>query len=333
MEAYPHLETIRNMITVKEQRYPGSIMMDFRNKTIDHERRVATYVSENFTIKYDLESYTHLTQIVQADAMHFAYKTWRREWGQRKCGGVLVWQLNDCWPTMSWAVVDYYLVKKPAYYVIKNALKPIDVGISREYHDWTSGHVDPTLSLKDNKFDLWVVSDKTEPAQADLTVRFISIQTGQDIQSPLELRSVTIQPNTTTEVLKDHEVVQDALRSQDTTQLFDITKLNPYVIHAVLRIDGQPVASDTYWPQPLKYLDFGNREVTIQVVADNKVTISAARPTRGLVFQETRGMRLTDNGFDLIPGEEKVVEVTGASAQSLHYTYIGAQEGSIPVSK
>jgi beta-mannosidase len=332
VEAYPHLETVRSMITVEKQRYPGSMMMDFRNKAIDHERRLATYVNENFTVKYDLASYTHLTQIVQAEAMHFAYRAWRREWGQRKCGGVLVWQLNDCWPTMSWAVVDYFLVKKPAYYAIKNALKPLAVGISREYHDWTSGHVDPTMSFKDTQFDLWVVSDRPRPTQVGVAVRFISVQTGKDVLPPLKLHPVTIHPNTTTDILKDYDVLQENAQSQDNTPSLNAADFDPYVIHAAVTADDREITSDTYWPQPLKYLDFSDRNVTIRTIAGNRLGISAARPTKGFVFQETRDVKLSDNGFDIIPGEEKVVEVTGMSTHLLHYTYIGAPEGSMAVS-
>ncbi|KAI2642337.1 glycoside hydrolase family 2 protein [Xylaria nigripes] len=322
MEAYPHLATTHKMITVESQKYPGSMMMDFRNKAIDHERRVATYVNENFTVKYDLPSYTHLTQLVQAEAMHFAYKTWRREWGLRKCGGVLVWQLNDCWPTMSWAVVDYYRVKKPAYYAIKNALKPVAIGISREYHDWTSGHVDPTMSFMDRKFDMWIVSDRTEPAQVDVTVRFISITTGQDIRSPMRLDQVTVRPNSTTEILKDHDT---------EIQFTNLNDFEPYVIHAVVTSGDEVICSDTYWPQPLKYLVHEQRGITVRVVGDSNLVITAARPTKGFVFQETQGVKLSDNAFDIVPGEEKVVKVIGASAQSLKYTYLGANEGSIAV--
>ncbi|KAI0972978.1 glycoside hydrolase family 2 protein [Xylaria arbuscula] len=332
MEAYPHLGTIRSMITLEQQRYPGSMMMDFRNKAIDHERRVATYVNENFTVKYDISSYTHLTQIVQAEAMHFAYKTWRREWGLRKCGGVLVWQLNDCWPTMSWAVVDYYLVKKPAYYAIKNALKPLSIGISKEYHDWTSGHVDPTESVRDSKFDLWVVSDKTQSVQVGVSVRFISIQTGQDIRPRLDFESVTADPSSTTDILKDYDITVTGTEAQDSSQSFNVADFDPYVIYAIITIDNDIIDSDIYWPQPLKYLDFDNRGVILKAIDDSKVVISAARPTKGFVFEETRGVELSDNGFDIVPGQEKVVEVVGARVQSLRYTYIGAPEGSISLS-
>jgi beta-mannosidase len=108
MEAYPHLETVCSVITKPEQRYPGSMTMDFHNKAIGHERRLMSYISENFQVKYDLASFIHLSQMVQAEAMAYSFKAWRRKWGKvggRECGGILVWQLNDCWPTMSWALV------------------------------------------------------------------------------------------------------------------------------------------------------------------------------------------------------------------------------------
>ncbi|KAI0853848.1 glycoside hydrolase family 2 protein [Daldinia vernicosa] len=335
MEAYPHLETIRDMIKDPQQQYPGSMMMDFRNKAIDHERRMITYVAENFLVKYDLPSYTHLTQIVQAETMHFAYKTWRREWGKpgaRKCGGVLVWQLNDCWPTMSWAVVDYYLVKKPAFYAIANALKPLVVGVSRTYHEWTTGHADPTLPSRDTKFDLWVVSNRQETARLEITLRFLSVRTGQDIQSPLKLDTVSAQPNSTTEIFQDHATPVVESQLADTTRPFDPAKYDPYIIHAVVKEDGQVIATDTAWPQPLKYLDFSDRNIKFKALSVNKVVILSTRPVKGFVFEETREVKLSDNGFDLVPGEEKIVDVSGASLDSLRYTYIGAPEGSLKVS-
>ncbi|KAI1084692.1 glycoside hydrolase family 2 protein [Whalleya microplaca] len=335
MEAYPHLETTRNMIRDPQQQHPGSMMMDFRNKAIDHERRMITYVAENFLVKYDLPSYTHLTQVVQAETMHFAYKTWRREWGKpgaRKCGGVLVWQLNDCWPTMSWAVVDYYLVKKPAYYAIARALKPLVVGVTRLYHDWTSGHADPTLPSRDTKFDLWIVSSRLEPAQVEVTVRFISIQTGHDVLSPVKLDAVTAQPNSTTEILKDHAVATLDSEMNDTTRPFNLRNYDPYAIHVTVTGDGQLIATDTDWPQPLKYLDLSNRDVTARALSASQVAISAARPVKGFVFEETRSIKLSDNGFDLVPGEDKIVDVTGTSLDALRFTYVGALEGSMRLS-
>lgn len=134
MEAYPHVSTLEQCISHAADRHPSSMAMDARNKAIGHERRLLSYVAENFRVQYDLEGFTHLSQVMQADAMTWAYRSWRRQWGlqgSRKCGGALVWQLNDCWPTISWAVVDYHLVPKPAYYAIKRAMQPVAIGVQR----------------------------------------------------------------------------------------------------------------------------------------------------------------------------------------------------------
>lgn len=55
MEAFPHIDTIRYYCTDPAQLYPQSHMLDFHNKADGHERRIATYLVENFRTKTDLE--------------------------------------------------------------------------------------------------------------------------------------------------------------------------------------------------------------------------------------------------------------------------------------
>ncbi|KAF6816764.1 Beta-mannosidase B 1 [Colletotrichum musicola] len=334
MEAYPHLQTTRRMITDPNQQHPGSALMDFRNKAGDHERRLQTYLCENFRVKYDLPAFTHLTQVLQAETMRFAYKSWRRMWGRgagsRQCGGVLVWQLNDCWPTMSWAVVDYYLVKKPAYYAISRALSPLDVGVTRSCPEWTSGHADPTL-LTEATFDVWIASSRLEEVLVSLDVRFVSIRSGKEL-FPSISRTISAQPNGTTEVIEGQLVGGrrvDGSGSEGSSHApsLDYLKHEPFVIQATISFEGKVVASDTAWPQPLKYLDFADRGVNVEMSpSGNEVTVSAQRPVKGFVFEEWTGLKLSENGFDVVPGESRVVEISGAVKPELRWTYVGADD-------
>ncbi|CRK17854.1 hypothetical protein BN1723_011421 [Verticillium longisporum] len=321
MEAYPHLQTTRRMVTSSREQRPGSLTMDYRNKAIDHERRLMTYVAENFQVRYDLPAFTHLTQITQAETMRYAYKAWRRMWGHpgaRKCGGVLVWQLNDCWPTMSWAIVDYYLVKKPAFYAIARALRPLDVGISRSCLEWTSGHADPSLR-KECEYDVWIASSRLDAAQVELRVRFISIQTGKDIRDVIA-STLYAQPNGTTEVHKKQRVAVAASAAN--------TADDPFVIHASLTLNGELVATDTAWPEPFKYLDLNDRHVGLEIYQSRgKISISSRLPIKGFVLEETEGMKLSDNGFDLVPGEKREIQIEAApTTDHLRWTYLGAPD-------
>ncbi|KAK0628791.1 glycoside hydrolase family 2 protein [Bombardia bombarda] len=342
MEGYPHLDTIDRFLVGGEgsrDRYPGSRTMDFHNKAVGHERRLLTYLGENFRIKYDMKGFAHLTQVMQADAVSWAYRGWRRQWGtqqndgkvSRGCGGVLVWQLNDCWPTVSWAVVDYYLVKKPAYYAIKRALAPLAVGVVRKFHDWTTrpadelwkrdtGHVDLREAVRDVVFDVWVASARLEPVQGLVVIRFISAETGEDEGQTIE-EEVTVLPNGTTEVFS-------GLRYEGADEkLKHVLDRGYVVIHASLLVGGEEVASDTSWPDPIKYLDFADRGVKVKYLEKDLVEVSAEKPVKGFVFAERQGVTVSNNGFDVMPREKaKQVRITrddGADMGELAWTFVG----------
>lgn len=55
MEAFPHRATIEQFIVDEDEMYPQSLTMDFHNKARDHERRLGTYILENFRIKSDFQ--------------------------------------------------------------------------------------------------------------------------------------------------------------------------------------------------------------------------------------------------------------------------------------
>jgi beta-mannosidase len=323
MEAYPHLTTTQRMIEPASQQHPGSAMMDFRNKATDHERRLLAYVAENFLLKSDLRSFTHLTQIVQSETMRYAYKSWRRMWGQpgqRKCGGILAWQINDCWPTVSWAVVDYYLVKKPAFYAIARALRSLDVGVARGSPEWTIGHNDPSLADPAN-FEVWIASSRLEPVEVQLVVSFLSIESGRPVRDPIT-RTARALPNVTTECIQGHQATEI-----DKTNL-GWGKGDPYAIYATLKANGKVEATDTAWPQPLKYLDFSNRGVKVEYSScRTEVKVAAKLPVKGFVFSERQGLELSDNGFDIMPGATHVVRIGGLNETSarLDWTYVGAE--------
>ena len=42
-----------------------------------------------------------------------------------KTAGCLIWQFNDCWPVISWSLIDYGLNPKPAYFAVKRVCQPI----------------------------------------------------------------------------------------------------------------------------------------------------------------------------------------------------------------
>ena len=331
MEAYPHISTLEGCITQESDRQPGSMVMEFRNKAVMHERRLLAYVAENFRVRYDLEGFAHLSQVMQADAMSWAYQSWRRQWGSaggRQCGGALVWQLNDCWPTISWAVVDYHRVPKPSYYAIKRAMDPVTVSVQRKYKRWTmrpadalwqrdTGHIQMDQLWANIEYAVWVSNSTLSTESGEVVLRFISINTGQECFQTKKM-TVTIAANGTTELLQDSIVAADAQSAKDR-----LGRNEAFVIHASLFVQEKCIASDAAWPDPIKYLTFDDRGVKVSYSEDNShAYVSAAKPVKAFVFAERKGVQLSDNGFDILPGEVKAVHVVGCGANALKWRYV-----------
>ncbi|MFD0743287.1 glycoside hydrolase family 2 TIM barrel-domain containing protein [Phytohabitans flavus] len=61
------------------------------------------------------------TQVVQARAVAAGVE-WLRT--RERCGGVVVWQLNDCWPAISWSAVDSAGIEKPLWHALRRSFAP-----------------------------------------------------------------------------------------------------------------------------------------------------------------------------------------------------------------
>ena len=248
----------------------------------------------------------------------FGYRGWRRQWGdERHCGGALLWQLNDCWPTISWAIADYFLNPKPAYYAVKRVLNPIAVGVRREHHDWSVAHAQPPRT---SKYELWVSSNNPEAVRGSIELRFLSVNTGRDIRTPILREDIVLTANGTTNIITDG-------------LLDHIAEPEPHVLAARLWVDHKVVARDVDWPQPFKYLDLSDRglevkpETRVSAAGERQqiLRIHAHKPVKCLVFEERDRVRVSDSAMDIVPGDEQVVLVTGLGENDapLKYRYLG----------
>ena len=75
-----------------------------------------------------LESFMICSQIVQAEAFKYFIEMFRAgKWAKT---GLIWWNVIDCWPQFSDAVVDYYYVRKLAFYYIRNAQRKLSLIIT-----------------------------------------------------------------------------------------------------------------------------------------------------------------------------------------------------------
>lgn len=305
MLSCPNVETLQKYITDSKQLYPQSQTMDLHNKADGFERRLALYVLENFPVKdMGLDSWVYVTQLMQSECLRYAYRLWRRQWGQdgdRRCGGAIVWQLNDCWPVSSWSVVDCDLVPKIAFYGIKRECEPVVVGIKRNetiIREDGEPALDKLTPLHDYAprtydCDVWVVNALAERV-LDVSIEVYDAESGQ-LKLEEKVEGVAIDANCSREVVKKLQILAlDVVRAR--------------ILH-----QQQVVHETSDWPQPLKYICWPETsvETTFTPSGDGfDVTLRTNNPVKGVQLRvDPPHYEMSDNGLDMFPGTNYTISV------------------------
>ena len=102
----------------KDLRHP---LARFHDKTAKGYDTFVGYVELHYPPSKDLEEWSYYSQLNQRDALRFGIEHYRRS---EFCRGCLLWQLNDCWPAQSWAVIDGEGDYKAAAYELRRLYAP-----------------------------------------------------------------------------------------------------------------------------------------------------------------------------------------------------------------
>jgi beta-mannosidase len=183
-----------------------------------------------------------------------------------------VWQLNDCWPAISWSVVDDAVRPKLAYYAMRRALAPVVLEMANE---------------SDTASALWTGNSTSEEIHGVVHVRRWSLS-GQN-EGEQEL-AVTLAPHQTT-LLGSVDLAVD-----DT-----------HVLQARLLIDGAVRATTSLWPEPLKYLTLADPELAVEHLPQGGLAIRTKAPAKSVWLETEANISWSDNGFDLFPSEPVIL--------------------------
>ncbi len=121
MHAAPVLATLQSCIP-REQLCLGSFELRYRNK--DKRPNRGIMLMQSYTgLPGDLKEYIDFSMLTQGEGLKFGIEHYRRR--KPDCSGTLIWQLNDCWPALSWSLADFYLRPKAGYYYTRRAYQPV----------------------------------------------------------------------------------------------------------------------------------------------------------------------------------------------------------------
>lgn len=151
IQAAPVMETLTRCLP-EDQRALGSEALLNRIKDRPKNKVDAMLVSVT-GLPATLEQYVDYTQITQAEGLKFGIEHFRRR--KPHCSGSLIWQFNDCWPGISWSLIDYYGFAKASYFYVRRAYAPVMASFK---------------AIDNGSVELWVVNDTLNSIDTELKI-------------------------------------------------------------------------------------------------------------------------------------------------------------------
>ena len=227
-------------------------------------------MQREYNVPEKFEKYIYCSQVLQAEGIRLGIEAHRRN--KPICMGTLYWQLNDCWPGISWSSRDYFGNWKALQYSVQDAYSPLLLSI---------------FKTKNGEINIYGVSDLQTEISDRLEINIYNIE-GKLISS--ESKTIEIAENSS------------VLLSSEKYDLND----DDFIIASLKK---NKIKSKTLFLTQTKNIVFPNPEITYYWKG-NKLILESEN-TAFQVYLHGIDSHFSDNFFTLLKGEEKEIEVSG----------------------
>jgi beta-mannosidase len=240
-------------------------------------KMISRYMSRYAWVPEKFEDYVYMTQWFQAEVVKVAMEAHRR--AKPYCMGTLYWQINDCWPAISWSSIDYYGRWKALQYYTRRAYIPI---LASPYID------------NEGNIVVKVVSDRAECFNGVLESIVMEFD-GKVIAE--QTMNCSLDANGAENIVK--------IDGKDL-------KGNRFLL-VRLRENGKTICENTFFSRYANDYEYGKPSInieTVQIPDGVELTLTSDRLARGFyLFSDNDEDFFEDNYIDLIPGAEYKIKV------------------------
>ena len=277
-QSYPSLETIESFDS-SEFHTSDSEIMQAHQKHHKGNFLINHYMKDYYPVPENFDDFVYVSQILQAEGIRTGILAQRR--AKPFCMGSLYWQLNDCWPAISWSSIDYSGNWKALHYFAREDFKNV---IINPY-------------INKDTLEVYIVSDSLRSLSADLSFQVINFS-GNIIKE--ESVPVFIQENKSTIHFK--KAIQE---------IINIGSIKDHFILLELKLNNTILDSRlVYFTKP-KNMQLHKAEIIINAESIPEgylLTCSSNQLVKNLYLELPFKGKWSDNFFDLIPGIEKKVK-------------------------
>lgn len=269
------------VFTLPQDRFLNSSVIRNHEKHAKGFENLQQYINETHGIlPDDFEDYIYLSQIMQAYAIETAVTTHRVN--KPYCMGTLYWQINDAWPALSWASVDYYGHWKALHYAAKQFNQDL-IMLGKE-------------NTANNQIEIRVLSELGVDKFVDLEIYEYNMK-GDLIYK--EIKSNYLAKELSNEIVKTFEF-NDKQRSNI---FFDLR---------IVEKEGNNVWEYLYFMKEPKFLELTQSD-EIEIFYDRQkhlIVVYSEYLVKNLyIYDEDQYLKLENNYFDLLPRQKKVIRI------------------------
>jgi len=255
--------------------------LEHRTRSTGGIERFYRYVAALFPVPADARRLALYSQLMQGEGLKVAAEHWRRL--KFSTSGALIWQFNDCWPGLSWSLVDWEGRPKASYYYAKRFFNPVCVTVHR-HGDY---------------FYVCLINDKDE----DIDVRVDFYLLNVSGQALVEKTTTRDAKRNSLKILMKIPAWSVPIERPDSEFLY-VRAMGP----------GGIECDNSCFLRPFKLLRLERPTIRYEVSedADNRpcVTLSTDTLARGVKLTVPRvDCTFSDNFFDLVPGFGEIVTV------------------------
>jgi beta-mannosidase len=290
-QSYPHYKTLE-AVTLPEERNAFSRVMEKHQRNGTANGRILMYLSQTYLYPKDFQSLIYTSQLLQADAIRYGVEHWRRNRG--RCMGAIYWQLNDCWPVISWSSIDYDFRWKALHYAARRFFAPLMISCKEEGElaGMTSVNEQLTGPVK-NTVQLCVANETMKEQTCTVVWSLRDAKAGILMQGEQQIT-----------------VAQLSSLWLDEMEFPDMDRQGQYVSYSLYQ-NGKPVSQGTVLLTRPKHFRFIDPKLAVRVEGDEVVVTTQAYAKSVFIDSADGLLKLSDNWFDMDAGERRVKVMEG----------------------
>ena len=261
-------------------------IFEHHNKQIEGPERIIKFLSGHLPIKTEWDDYLYLAQLNQAFALKTCLEHWRTN---QQTNGSIIWQLNDCWPVSSWAIVDSDMQSKLSYHFVKQSFAPQLIYFKND-----------GISIKINLLNQDQLSFKGK-----LRNTIIDSCTGKIIDDFSERAKI----NSKTKI------------ELSSVLLSKLPKKNNWILTAgLLDENDNTICKNYYTLKPWKHIRLEKAQLSLKVKNKSGLTFLLIKSKNPVFFVDIYYPNLTfsDRGFSLLPNEEIEIKIGDGKPKSFN---------------